>query len=72
VPDTHESDSLVAEMSQEYQPWASASAVKLLLPQREEQFALSAKRVNNRVCVPYLYKSEADYLGATPDPYPEK
>jgi hypothetical protein len=44
---------------------------KLLLPQRDEQFALSAKMVNNRVCVPYLYKSEADYLGNAPDPYPE-
>lgn len=46
-------------------------SLKLLLPQRDAQFQLSARMVNNRVCVPYLYKSEADYLGNEPDPYPE-
>ena len=47
-------------------------AQKLLLPQRDAQFALSARMVNNRVCKPHLYKSEADYLGNAPDPYPER
>lgn len=36
----------------EYHDWESAPALKLLLPQRDEQFRRSAAAINNRVVVP--------------------